>query len=190
MERVILHSDLNNFYASVECLFRPDLKDMPVAVIGDPERRHGIILAKNTIAKGYGVKTGEPLWKAKQKCPKIIFVKPDYDKYVKYSKMAREIYSEYTNLVEPFGVDECWVELTGGIGKYADGKFIADEIRQRIKKELGITVSVGVSFNKMFAKLGSDMKKPDATTIISSTDYRNKVWPLPANELMFIGRSS
>ena len=190
MARIVLHSDLNNFYASVECIGRDDLKGMPVAVTGDPERRHGIILAKNNIAKGYGVKTGEPLWKAKQKCPKIVFLRPNYDKYMTYSRRAREIYCDYTDLVEPFGADECWIELTGGIGRYSDGPAIADEIRGRIKKELDITASVGVSFNKLFAKLGSDMKKPDATTVITESDFRQKVWPLPAEDMLFIGRAT
>ncbi|MDD2269384.1 MAG: DNA polymerase IV [Eubacteriales bacterium] len=190
MDRVVLHSDLNNFYASVECIGRDDLKGLPVAVVGDPERRHGIILAKNNLAKGFGVKTGEPLWKAKQKCPKIIFLKPNYDKYMYFSKKAREIYCDYTDMVEPFGADECWIELTGGIGKYSDGPAIADEIRGRIKKELEITASVGVSFNKLFAKLGSDMKKPDATTVITESNFRQKVWPLPAEDMLFIGRAT
>lgn len=190
MERVILHSDLNNFYASVECLYNPSLRGKPVAVAGNPEARHGIVLAKNYAAKACGVTTGNPLWMAKQKCPDIVFVPPHYDLYMKYSKIAREIYSEYTNQVESYGLDECWLDVTGSTHLFGDGKVIADKLRERIKMELGVTASVGVSYNKIFAKLGSDMNKPDATTVITSDRFREVVWPLPVNDLLYVGRAT
>lgn len=190
MERVILHSDLNNFYASVECLYNPSLRGKPVAVAGDPEARHGIVLAKNYEAKACGVATGNPLWMAKHKCPDIIFVPPHYDLYMKYSQIAKEIYSEYTDQVEPYGLDECWLDVTGSTHLFGDGRRIANELRKRIKFELGVTASVGVSYNKIFAKLGSDMKKPDATTIISSDHFHDVVWPLPVNDLLYVGRAT
>ena len=187
MKRIVLHSDLNNFFASVECLFHPELLDKPVAVAGDAEARHGIVLAKNERAKAMGVRTGEPIWQAKQKCPGIVFLPPHYDLYEKYSKLAQRIYLDYTDMIEPFGMDECWLDVTGSVGLFGDGKTIADSIRERVKMELGLTVSVGVSFNKVFAKLGSDMKKPDATTVISEDDFKEKVWPLPASDMLFVG---
>ncbi len=190
MARTVLHSDLNNFYASVELLSHPELKDKPVAVAGDPEARHGIILAKNYIAKAYGVETASAIWQAKQKCPELVLLPPHYELYEKYSKAAREIYYEYTDLIEPFGLDECWLDVTGSLALFGDGKRIADSIRRRIKSELGLTVSVGVSFNKIFAKLGSDMKKPDATTVIGEEDFREKIWALPASDLLFVGKKT
>mgnify|MGYP002551821599 FL=1 len=149
MERVILHADCNNFYASVECLYNPSLRGKPVAVAGDPEQRHGIVLAKNNQAKACGVQTGNPLWMAKQLCPEIIFVPPHYDKYLRFSRIAREIYSEYTDQVEPFGLDEAWLDVTGS-GIMGTGEQIANELRKRIKQELGITISVGVSLTRTF----------------------------------------
>lgn len=190
MERVILHSDLNNFYASVECLYHPSLRGKPVAVAGDPNARHGIVLAKNDVAKAFGVATGNPLWMAKQKCPDIIFVPPHYDRYMKYSQLAKEIYHEYTDQVESYGLDECWLDVTGSTRLFGDGTTIANELRERIKSELGVTASVGVSYNKIFAKLGSDMKKPDATTVITSSRFRDIVWPLPVNTLLYTGRAT
>lgn len=190
MERTILHSDMNNFYASVECLYRPELRNKPIAVAGDPEQRHGIVLAKNYGAKAYGVQTGDPLWLARQKCRDIVFVEPHYDRYISYSKYAREIYSEYTEQVESYGLDECWLDVTGSQKLFGDGRHIADELRKRIRDELGITASVGVSFNKIFAKLGSDMKKPDATTVITSDHFKEQIWPLPASDLLFVGRAT
>lgn len=187
MERVILHSDLNSFYASVECLHRPEIRDKPVIVGGDPEERHGIVLAKNQIAKRYGIKTGEALWQAKQKCPGIVIVPPNYPLYLRYSKLARNIYMDYTDWVEPFGIDECWLDVTGSAGLFGNGKKIADEIRRRIKYELGITVSIGVSYNKIFAKLGSDYKKLDAVTVIGRENYKEIAWPLPASDLLNVG---
>lgn len=190
MERVILHSDMNNFYASVECLYNPALRGKPVAVAGDPQARHGIVLAKNNAAKAYGVQTGEPLWMAQQKCRDIVFTPPHYDRYLRFSKLAQEIYNEYTDQIEPFGLDECWLDVSGSTGLFGDGKKIADTIRRRVKDELGITASVGVSYNKIFAKLGSDMKKPDATTVIPPDGFRTKVWPLPASDLLYVGKAT
>ena len=190
MERIILHSDMNNFYASVECLYHPELRGKPVAVAGDPEARHGIVLAKNYPAKACGVQTGDPLWMAKQKCPDIVFTPPHYDRYMQFSTAAREIYSEYTDQVEPYGLDECWLDVTGSIALFGDGRAIADELRRRIRQELGVTASVGVSYNKIFAKLGSDMKKPDATTVITSERFKEIVWPLPVSDLLYVGRAT
>ena len=187
-ERAILHSDMNNFFASVECRLNPSLKGLPVAVCGDPERRHGIVLAKSYEAKRFGVKTGEALWEAMEKCPDLVCVSPHYDKYEEYSKAAREIYSHYTDLVESYGMDECWLDVTASRRLFGDGVTIADEIREKIKRELGVTVSVGVSFNKVFAKLGSDMKKPDATTVIDREHFKKIVWPLPVGDLLYVGR--
>lgn len=187
MDRKILHVDINNCYASIECLYHPEFNGKPVAVAGETEERHGIILAKNQIAKDYGVKTGEVIWQAKQKCPELITVKPNYDIYLTYSKAAHLIYERYTDRIESFGIDECWLDVTC---TRRDIKEVADEIRETVKKELGITVSVGASFNKIFAKLGSDMKKPDATTVITRENYKEKVWCLPVSDLLFVGRST
>lgn len=190
MERVILHSDLNSFYASVECMKNPEIRDKPVAVGGSVEQRHGIILTKNLVAKGYGVKTGEAIWQAKQKCPGLIVVRPDYKTYLYFSSEARRIYSSYTDLIEAFGIDECWLDVTESCKLFGNGEHIANEIRRRMKEELGITSSIGVSYNKIFAKLGSDMKKPDATTVITQKDFKQKVWPLPVSDLLYVGRST
>ena len=189
-ERVILHSDLNNFYASVECLYHPEYRGKPLAVLGDPEARHGIVLAKNYEAKAYGVQTGDPMWMAQKKCPDIVFVPQHYDLYMKHSKLIREIYSEYTDKVEPYGLDECWLDVSGSTMLFGSGEDIANEIRKRVKFELGVSISVGVSFNKIFAKLGSDMKKPDATTVIESNRFKEIVWPLPVKELLYVGRAT
>ncbi len=199
MDRVILHSDCNCFYASVEMLHRPELAGKPLAVGGDPEARHGIVLTANYIAKRMGVKTGSALWQAKQACPDIVFVPPRMDLYLRFSAMAREIYAEYSDRIEPFGCDESWIDLTRSIGMrrserdplrsgLEEGYHVAREISSRIKKELGITVSIGVSWNKIFAKFGSDYKKPDAITVISPDNYRDIVWPLPASDLLMVGR--
>ena len=190
MERVILHSDLNNFYASVECLYHPGLRSKPIAVVGDQEARHGIVLAKNEAAKRCGVKTGSPLWMAKQKCRDIIFVPPHHDMYMKFSKLVRDIYSEYTDQVESFGLDECWLDVSGSASLFGSGPAIADAIRRRIRRELGLTVSIGVSYNKVFAKLGSDLKKPDATTVIRRENFKEIVWPLPVEALLYVGAST
>lgn len=188
--RTILHSDLNNFFASVECALNPKLQSFPVAVAGDPKMRRGVVLAKNSIAKKYGIQTGEALFKAQQKCPEIVFVRPHMEKYIEYSKKVRDIYYSYTNQVESFGIDECWLDVTGSTHLFGNGCEIAQKIRNRVKKELGITVSIGVSFNKIFAKLGSDMKKPDAVTVISQNNFKNKIWSLPIENLLYIGKSA
>ncbi len=187
LEKVILHVDMNNFYASVECIDKPHLKDVPMAVGGDESKRHGIVLAKNMLAKKMGVKTAEALWQARRKCPDIVFVKPNFEKYVSYSKAAKEIYKRYTDKVESFGLDECWLDVSGSIRLFGSGEEIAEKIRESIKNELNLTVSIGVSFNKIFAKLGSDMKKPDAVTVIKEKDFKQKIWNLPAGELLGVG---
>lgn len=190
MDRIILHSDLNNFYASVECRDNEEIRNSPVAVSGNPENRHGVVLAKNMLAKEKGVKTGDTMWEAMQKCPGIIFVPPRFDKYIEISKTVRSIYYDYTDLIEPFGIDECWLDVTDSVPLFPSGESIAEEIRQRVKEEVGVTVSIGVSFNKIFAKLGSDMKKPDAITVINRENYQKRVWPLPVNELLYAGKAT
>lgn len=187
-DRVILHSDCNGFYASVECLHNPHLRNKPVAVSGDADNRHGIILAKNEFAKKYGIKTGEAIWQAKQKCPELVTVKPHFELYKRFSKMARRIYSDYTDRIESFGLDESWLDLTNSINN--NGYETAREINRRIKEELGITVSIGVSFNKIFAKFGSDYKKPDAVTCITRENFKDIVWNSPAQDLLYVGRAT
>ncbi len=187
MPRTILHSDMNGFYASVECLYNPAIRGKPVVVGGSTDARHGIILAKNEIAKKFGIQTGEATWQARQKCPELVVVPPHFDRYVEFSNLSREIYNSYTDQVEPFGLDEAFLDVGGSRNLFGDGEHIANEIRARIRRELGVTVSIGVSYNKIFAKLGSDMKKPDATTIITPGDYRQKVWPLPVSDLLYVG---
>ena len=181
---------MNCFYASVEMMLDPSLKGKPVAVCGSAENRHGIVLAKSELAKKAGVKTGMVNWEARQRCPGLIVVKPQYDQYLKYSELARNIYQRYTDQVEPYGMDECWLDVTGSKCVCGDGMTIAENIRQEIKDELGLTVSIGVSYNKIFAKLGSDMKKPDAVTEISRETFKEKEWPLPASDLLFVGRAT
>lgn len=185
-----MHSDLNNFYASVECLNNPKLRNKFVAVCGSQEERHGIVLAKNQRAKMMGVQTGEAIWQAKQKCPDLVIVPPNFDEYLKYSRLVREVYYQYTDLIEPFGMDECWLDVTGSTGLFGDGSQIAHKIRECVKKEIGLTVSVGVSFNKIFAKLGSDIKKPDAVTCIEKDSFKERVWNLPASNLLGVGRAT
>ena len=187
MDRHILHVDCNKFYASVECSINPSLRDKPVVVGGDEEARHGIVLTKNEIAARYGIATGETLWSARCKCPDLVIVSPHFSLYSKYSRLVRKILLEYTPLVEPFGLDESWMDVTEN---HRNPIEIAEEIRTRVKEELGITVSIGVSFNKTFAKLGSDYKKPDAVTIFSRENYQELVWPLPIGELIYVGRST
>ena len=182
--RTILHSDCNGFYASVECLYNPEIRDKPVAVGGDAEKRHGIILAKNEHAKKYGIKTGETIWQAKQKCPSLVVTPPHFERYMRFSRMCRRIYADYTDRIENFGLDEAWLDVSGND---QSGEEIAHEIRRRVKEELGITVSIGVSFNKIFAKLGSDYKKPDAVTVISRENYRDIVFPLRVEDLLYVG---
>lgn len=188
--RVILHCDMNGFFASVELLDYPELRDKPMAVCGDPEGRHGIILAKNEIAKQYGIVTAETLWQARKKCPDLQTVPPHHKKYQHYSRLINEIYLQYTDMVEPFSVDESWLDVTAGQKLFGNGKQIADKIRHQVKKELGLTLSAGVSFNKIFAKMGSDYKKPDATTVITQENYKNILWPLDIRDLFFVGKAT
>ena len=188
--RTILHIDLNNCFASIESISNPEYKQIPFAVGGDEEMRHGIILAKNDIAKKFGIKTGEPLVSACQKCPELKVVKPHYELYDYYCSQVRSLYSEYTDQVEPFGMDECWLDTTGSASLFGNGLKIAQEIRRRVKREFSLTVSIGVSYNKIFAKLGSDYKKPDAVTLITPDNYREIVWNLPVEDLLFVGRAT
>ncbi len=185
--RAILHSDMNSFYASVEMMLDPSLRGKAVAVCGSTESRHGIVLAKSDLAKRAGVKTGMVNWEARQKCPDLVVVPPQYDEYIKYSRLAHEIYYRYTDLVEPFGMDECWLDVTHSRYQGGTALEIAEKIRRATREELGLTVSIGVSFNKIFAKLGSDMKKPDAITEITEENFREKVWPLAASEMIYVG---
>ena len=190
MTKEILHVDLNNFYASVEMILNPALKGKFVAVCGSVENRHGIILAKSENAKKLGVKTGMVIRDALKLCPNLVLVEAKHGKYIAYSKLIRQIYREYTDYIEPFGIDECWLDVTNSVKMFGSAENIANIIRNRVKEELGLTVSVGVSFNKVFAKLGSDLKKPDATTIISKENFKEKIWNLPVEDLLFVGRST
>lgn len=189
MKRTILHCDLNSFFASVEELYHPEARGKPIAVAGSRDNRHGIILAKNQLAKKKNVITAETVWQAMNKCPDLVLFEPNYQRYELFSKKVREIFYEYTDKVEPFGIDEAWLDVTES-AIFGDGVQIADTIRNRIKNELGITASVGVSFNKIFAKLGSDLRKPDYTTVISEENFRDVVWPLNVEEMLYIGKSS
>ena len=190
MGRTILHSDANCFYASVEHLHHPELEGKPIAVGGDPESRHGIILTADYIAKKHGVKTGMALWQAKQVCPELTFIAPRMNLYLRFSKMAHEIYGDYTDLQEPYGIDESWLDVSASASVKGDGEKIAKEISNRMKKELGITVSIGISYNKIFAKLGSDYKKPDAITTMYENEFQTKAWDLPVSDLLYVGRST
>lgn len=190
MDRTILHIDVNNFFASIEIMLNPNLKGLPVAVCGSEYDRHGIVLAKSYEAKKFGVKTAETVWQAKKKCPNLIIVPPQYEEYKKYSKLIQNIYYSYTDQVEPFGLDECWLDVTGSLKLFGNVENIAEEIKERVKKEIGVTVSIGVSFTKTFAKLGSDLKKPDAITYISKENFKNIVWPLVTNEIIGVGKST
>ena len=189
-DRVILHCDLNNFYASVECLDKPYLKNRPVAVCGDPERRHGIVLAKNEPAKRFGIQTGEPLCVAKAKCPAILFLPAHPASYKEYSQKLRRLYRRYTDQIESFGIDECFLDVTGSLGLFGTGEQIANELRTAAKATTGLTISAVVSFNKTFSKMGSDYKKPDATTLISRNNYKELLWPLPVENMLFAGRAT
>lgn len=190
MDKTILHCDLNGFYASVECLFRPELIDVPMAVSGSVENRHGIVLAKNERAKAFGVVTAETVSQAKEKCPELVLVPPRHEKYAEYSKIVNKLYERYTDMVEPFGIDESWLDVTQSLHLFGSGREIADDIRETVKRETGLTVSVGVSFNKVFSKLGSDYKKPDATTVISRENFREIVYPLPVSTLLYAGKAA
>lgn len=190
MDRTILHCDCNGFFASVECILHPEYKNVPMAVCGNPENRHGIILAKNELAKKYHVQTAETIWQAKRKCPNLVLAPPHHEEYRKYSDRINAIYRRYTDLVEPFGIDESWLDVTGSRMLFGDGVEIANELRAIIRKEIGLTISAGVSFNKVFAKLGSDYKKPDATTVIGRENWQKIVFPLPVNAMLFVGSSA
>ena len=190
MDRTILHIDVNNFFASIEIMLNPNLKGLPVAVCGSEDDRHGIVLAKSYEAKKFGVKTAETTWQAKKKCPNLVIIPPQYEEYKKYSKLIQNIYYSYTDQVEPFGLDECWLDVTGSLKLFGSVENIAEEIKERVKKEIGVTVSIGVSFTKTFAKLGSDFKKPDAITYISKENFKNIVWPLVTNEIIGVGKST
>ena len=189
LPRWILHCDCNSFYASVELLAHPELKDVPVAVSGSTDNRHGIVLAKNEAAKKYGVQTAEVIWQAKQKCPDLVTLPPHREKYQHYYRQINAIYQSYTARVEPFSIDESWLDVTHTWQLYAESpQALGDLIRARVRQETGLTISVGVSFNKVFAKMGSDYKKPDATTLISPDNYQEILWPLPVGEMLFVGK--
>ena len=190
MDRVILHCDLNSYFASVECIERPELKLVPMAVCGNPESRHGIILAKNELAKKYGIQTAETVWQAKKKCPHLTLVTPHHERYRYYCRLINRIYGEYTDQVEAFSIDESWLDVTASGRLFGSGQQIADELRRRVREELALTISVGVSFNKVFAKLGSDYKKPDATTVITRENFREILFPLPVRDMLFVGPSA
>ncbi|MDE7171052.1 MAG: DNA polymerase IV [Oscillospiraceae bacterium] len=191
MDRVIYHCDCNSFYCSVELLSHPELRPVPTAVCGDPKSRHGIILAKNEPAKKFGVRTAETIWQARQKCPDLVLLPAHHGLYYEYSKKVNAIYDRFTDLIEPFGIDESWLDVTNTLHLFGgDPKALADRIRNTVREELGLTISVGVSFNKIFAKLGSDYKKPDATTVISRENFRRLVWPLPVTDLLYVGRAA
>lgn len=187
MERIILHSDINSFYANVECLYHPEIRDFPVAVGGNPEKRHGIILAKNQKAKVAGVKTGEALWQAREKCPGLLVMPPNYQLYLRFSRLARKIYNRYSDQVEPFGLDEAWLDVTASSRIHGSGRAIAEKISWAIQDELGITVSIGVSWNKIFAKFGSDYRKPDAITVITRDNFKKIVWSQEIGDLLYVG---
>ena len=191
MDRVIYHCDCNSFYCSVELLSRPELRTVPTAVCGDPGSRHGIILAKNEPAKKLGVRTAETIWQARQKCPDLVLLPAHHGLYREYSKQVNAVYDRFTDLIEPFGIDESWLDVTGSLHLFGgDARALADRIRNTVREELGLTISVGVSFNKVFAKLGSDYKKPDATTVITVDNFQRIVWPLPVTDLLYVGRAA
>ena len=190
MSRIILHCDCNSFYASVETVLNPEYKNVPMAVCGSESDRHGIVLAKNELAKKYNIQTAETVYSAKKKCPELVIAEPHHDEYVKYSKIVNAVYARYTDMIEPFGIDESWLDVTASVKLFGDGLKIADKIRNEVKKETGLTVSIGVSFNKVFAKLGSDYKKPDAVTLIDESNFREIVFPLPVSALLFVGKKT
>ncbi len=187
-DRVILHCDCNSFFASVETALNPAFAGVPMAVCGSEEDRHGIVLAKNELAKKYGIKTAETVYSARKKCPSLVVAPPHYQAYSDFSKRVNAIYARYTDMIEPFGIDESWLDVTASRKLFGSGEEIAERIRKEVKAEIGITVSIGVSFNKVFAKLGSDYKKPDAITVISRENFRQIVFPLPASDLLFVGK--
>ncbi len=190
MSKVILHCDCNSFFASVETVLNPEYKNVPMAVCGSQADRHGIVLAKNELAKKHGIVTAETVYSARKKCPDLVIAEPHYGEYIKYSRMVNEIYARYTDMIEPFGIDESWLDVTASRKLFGSGSDIAESIRCAVKREIGITVSIGVSFNKVFAKLGSDLKKPDAVTVIDEDNFREKIFCLPASDLLFVGRKT
>ena len=190
MKRVILHSDCNSFFASVETALNPEYRGVPMAVCGRVEARHGIVLAKNELAKKFGVQTAETVFSARKKCPGLVIASPHYEEYEKYSRAVNDIYKQYTDAVEPFGIDESWLDVTHSERLFGSGVEIAERIRKEVKEKLGITVSIGVSFNKAFAKLGSDYKKPDAITVIDEDNFKDIVYPLPASTLLYVGEKT
>ncbi len=187
MDRTILHCDCNSFFASVECVLDPSLWSVPMAVCGSEEDRHGIVLAKNEPAKKFGIKTAETVYSARRKCPQLVTVPPHYEAYARTSAAINAIYARFTDLYEPFSIDESWLDVTGSRALFGDGLAIARQISETVKREIGITVSIGVSFNKTFAKLGSDYKKPDAITVISRENYKDILFPLPIEDMLFVG---
>lgn len=189
-DRLILHCDLNNFYASVECITHPEWKNIPLAVAGNPEKRHGVILAKNELAKAKGIKTGDTIWQAKQKEPALVCVAPHFSEYMEYSRKAFEIYTRFTSQVEPFGPDECWLDVTASTKLFGTGKQMGDKLRRIMRDETGLTISVGVSFNKVFAKMASDLVKPDATTPVTRTNYKQLLWNLPVGDMIMVGKKT
>ena len=189
--RHIFHCDCNSFFASVSLLPYPELRDKPVAVGGSSETRHGIVLAKNETAKKYGIKTAQTIASAKLLCPDLIVLPPQRDRYEYFSRIINEIYNSYTDLLEPFGIDESWLDVTNSYHLFAENPVqLADMLRQRVYYETGLTISVGVSFNKIFAKLGSDYKKPDATTVITPDNYRQLLFPLDVADMMYVGKTT
>ena len=190
LDRVILHCDCNSFYASVETAMNPEYKNVPMAVCGSESDRHGIVLAKNEIAKQYGIKTAETVYSAKKKCPSLVIAEPHHEEYLKYSKRVNAIYARYTDMIEPFGIDESWLDVTASQKLFGSGVEIAERIRREVREEIGITVSIGVSFNKIFAKLGSDYKKPDAVTVIDRSNFKDIAYPLPVSSLLFVGKKT
>ena len=190
MDRTILHCDCNAYFASVESIARPELKNVPMAVCGDPKSRHGIILAKNELAKKYGIITAETVWQAKRKCKDLVLVAPHHEKYKEYSRRISRIYEQYTDQVEAFSVDESWLDVSGSLHMFGTGVEIADLLRKRVREEIGLTISVGVSFNKVFAKLGSDYKKPDATTLITRENAPQLLYPLSVGDMLYVGKKT
>lgn len=189
-ERVILYSDLNNFFASVETALHPEYKGKPLIVCGDPEKRLGVVFAKNEEAKSYGIRTAETVYSALKKCPHALRVPTHFSEYNRYSKAVREIYARYTDVIESLSIDECALDVTASVKLFGGGEKIAEEIRAAVKNELGVTVSIGVSFNKIYAKLASELKKPDAVTVITPENYKQKVYPLPVSALLYVGKST
>lgn len=189
-DRVILYSDLNNFFASVETLLHPEYRGKPLIVCGDPKERRGVVFAKNEEAKKYGIRTAETVASALKKCPQVLRAETHFGEYKKYSRKVREIYGRFTDLVEACSIDECALDMTASVAVFGSGEEIAEKIRRAVKEELGLTVSVGVSFNKVFAKIASDMKKPDAVTVVSRENYKQKLWPLPVGAMLFVGKAT